>query len=166
MNSKLADFVKFYLALCTLINYTQVTILALLPPEVTYLCPGGLLNLTCSTNETTLRWNVTDPFDHRSETRSVTVFDSFEQVLMIRIRSSTLNITRSRPGDNSSRLVSMMTSENVSSDINGTIIRCAGYVTKVHIIPADGSLSLVPRLLPVLQCCNIEKLGGAWDETR
>ena len=138
MKSKLADFVKFYLALCTFINYMQVAILALSPSEVTYLCPGGLLNLTCSTNETTLRWNVTDPFDYRSETRSVTTFDSFEQVLTIRIRSSTLNITRTQPVDSSTRLVSVMTSENVSSDINGTIIRCAGYVTKVHIIPADG----------------------------
>ena len=142
MNSKLADLVKFYLAFCTLdlIKYTQVTILALSPdspPEVTHLCPGGLLNMTCSTNETTLRWNVTDPFDQRTETRSVTVFDSFEQVLTITIRSSTLNITRTRPGDNSTRLVSVMTSDNVSSDINGTIIRCAGYTTKVHII-ADG----------------------------
>ena len=138
-NYNLTDFVKFCLALCTFIISTQVAVLALTSlAEVTYLCPGGLLNLTCSTNETALRWNVTDPLDHFSDTRSVTVFDSFEQVRSIKIRSSTFNVTRTHPGDNSTRLVSVMTSENVSSDINGTIIRCAGYVTKVHIIAPDG----------------------------
>ena len=133
---------KVYLVVCIIIlHFMSAPTLSLSPPEVTYLCPGGLLKLTCSTNETTLRWNITVPLDHYSDTRSVTVFDSFEQVRSIRIRSSTLNIKRTHPGDNSTRLVSVMTSENVSSDINGTIVICdEGSITEVHIIAPESKL--------------------------
>ena len=142
MDPNLSESVKLCIIIVYTIYYRAAKGLAMSPSErVTNVCLGGTLKLTCCTNETTLRWNITDPMDQQFETRTVGVFDSLEQVVAVRVASSVLNISRSQSSDTSVRLASMITSDNVSIDINGTIIRCYQNVTRVHIIATgDGKL--------------------------
>lgn len=104
-------------------------------PNFTFVCDGGLLSLTCSTNSSTLRWNVTfPPFHSMLETRSVTIFDRFDQIQQIGSGSIMLNISRSLADDDNLPLISVMSSENVTDVLNGTIIRCGEFITQVHVI--------------------------------
>ena len=52
--------------------YTKYSIAVVdLIPEMVYVCPGGQLNLTCKSNATLIRWNVTVPQYQRAWTRSL-----------------------------------------------------------------------------------------------
>ena len=111
-------------------------------------CPGGLLNLTCDANGTYLIWNISVP-GFRSESLiflrgSAQTTEMQLQVNMIRFNVFNRNRNISLP------LSSVMVSDNVPVDLNGTIITCSEVVngttiiistTTVHIIGNEASQS-------------------------
>ena len=103
--------------------------------KVSYTCLGGELHLTCISNKTSLRWyvfvyNNTDIM----RTASVSIYDTFSQSQSIKFESRVLNISRGPVIDNSSQLTSILTSEDVTVDLNETVIGCEEHNTTVHVI--------------------------------
>ena len=108
--------------------------------EVTYVCPGGILNLTCGVpeNKTSVRWNVTfSQYPERIETRSVTIYDVQPHEIEVGPYSIYLSIPQA--SNSSSQPVSMLISENVTVDLNETVISCnLEEMTTVHVIGVNG----------------------------
>ena len=94
-------------------------------------CPGGQLVLTCHTNETVLRWT----FSFRpSESRSTSSSDSSNSTAPLIINETTLRILRT----SISPLTSTLFIDNVTADLNGTMIFCSyrggNSTTIIHVI--------------------------------
>ena len=137
-----------YLCICTKI-YILITIAAvdLTPAKVVYVCPGGQLNLTCKSNASFIEWNVTVPQYQWSLTRLLSNIGTAHSILPIWINESTIfNISKMFNETMTLPLISMMFSNNVTTSINGTLIRCTEYymhldvwmmntiTTRLHII--------------------------------
>ena len=115
------------------------------PSEVAYVCPGGHLNLTCSTNETFLEWSIAVP----GFTRVVRLVDIFgdnqtQEFDPIIVNSNTFNLSRKVIKTMNLSLISVISSRNVKAALNGTTISCSEIsannmrftilITDIHII--------------------------------
>ena len=93
-----------------------------------YLCPGENGTLMCSTNHIYLEWSVTVSTVWQSslhETRSIPHLDQNIAVSPILMNSANFTFSRaSSPG--ALPLVSTMTIYNITSNLEGTMIRCTG----------------------------------------
>ena len=102
------------------------------------------MHLTCISNKTSLRWYV---FIHNDtdimRTASISIYDTFSQVQSIRFESTVLNISRVPVSDNSSQLTSILTSDNVTVDLNETVIRCDEHNTTVRLIGVNSKSIII-----------------------
>ena len=115
------------------------------------------MNLTCMVKDETLRWNVTSPLNpYITETRSVTIFDSFSQSRKIVIGSTTLIISRLLlPSNHSSQVASALISENVTVDLNQTTIKCEQNITTIHVIGVNSkSMVHLYRYIIIKYCLD------------
>ena len=118
--------------------------MVLAPSEVAFACPGGLLSLTCSTNETYIEWAVDVP-GYPKQIRSFDTFGStlrqFEQAI---IGSTMFNFSKEINISMNLSLISMILVENMIVALNGTTIDCteitkesevgSTLTTNIHII--------------------------------
>ena len=119
--------------------------------EFQTVCPGEKQTiLMCSTNHIYLEWNVStvrQPSLHIHETRSIPYFDQNIVVLPILINSANFTFFRvSSPL--TLPLVSIMIINNVTSNLEGTVISCTGLnsssvssvvlMTAIHVYDING----------------------------
>ena len=94
--------------------------------EVLYVCLGGTLSIKCSTSADILRWTVVSqsqpPMVLR---RGVTKHGTADTVTAISIILTTLHISRSLNENLSLPLMSTMSTNNATADLNGTVITCS-----------------------------------------
>ena len=90
---------------------------------VAYVCPGGLLALTCrSTNAAFQQWSATVPrYPERTETRIISYDGTAQRTSPIIIYSISINVTRTFENE---ALVSKIFTDNVTADLNGTTVNC------------------------------------------
>ena len=117
------------------------------PSEVAYVCLGGVLNLTCSTNETFLEWNIAGVIRNVDKLggNQTLEFDP------IKVNSDTFNLTREIIETMNLSLVSVISSKNVTVALNGTTISCSEIsanimrlttlTTNIHIIGNEANHS-------------------------
>ena len=104
------------------------TVLAILELEssgVLYVCLGGQLNVTCSTSADTLRWTVASPQHLMVFSRGVTKRGTAETATPISTNLIMLNISRSLNENSSLPLISTISTDNATADLNGTVITCS-----------------------------------------
>ena len=87
-------------------------------PEVLYVCSGGALRVNCSTNTDLLEWNVTTPSNQRQIIKS---FQRGMALMTAQIYVLNFSLTTSSP------LTSTLSADNVTADVNGTLITCSGF---------------------------------------
>ena len=124
--------------------------------ELLTLCPGVQhMTLMCSTNHIYLEWNVLTirpPSLRIHETRSIPYLDQNIVVSPILINSVNFTFSRvSSPGE--LPLMSTMIINNVTSNLEGTVIRCTGLnsssvssvvlMTRIHIYDINIGRSLI-----------------------
>jgi hypothetical protein len=113
-----------------IINYLLIAIIDLEPSGVLYVCHGGAMSVTCSTSADLLHWNVAllHPSPQRTFERILTYIGTIRMETPIMTNLTTLRITRSLDSSSSLPLVSTITTENVTTDLNGTMITCSGML--------------------------------------
>ena len=115
------------------------------PSEVAYVCPGGQLTLTCNANASFLEWSVTVPHYQITKTRLLSNTGTAKRRAPIIINSTTFNITRNIDESLNLPLISMISTDNVTARLNGTVIGCSEILigeidmiitlsTSIHII--------------------------------
>ena len=113
-----------------------------------YLCPGENETKMCSTNHVFLEWRVSTAWQSSLHaTRSISYSDQNVVVSPILMNSANFTFSRdSSPGE--LPLVSTMTIMNVTSNLEGTVIRCTGLnsssvssvalMTTIHVYDLNG----------------------------
>ena len=96
---------------------------------VLYVCHGGAMSVMCSTNASLLQWNITllhnDPLlNQRIFTRDLSYVGTAVMAKPISLALTTLNVSRSLNNNSTLPLVSMISTDNATADLNGTIITC------------------------------------------
>ena len=90
-----------------------------------YACPGGQLNVTCKSNASLIRWNVTVPQYRKLWIRGLSYIGAARRTTPIQIDETTvINISRTLDVTLALPLISVMLSDNVTASINGTSISC------------------------------------------
>ena len=87
-------------------------------PGVLYVCSGGALRVNCSTKTDLLEWNVTIPSNQRQIIRS---FQRGNALTTVQNFMLNFSVTTSSP------LISTLSADNVTADVNGTLITCSGF---------------------------------------
>ncbi len=107
-----------------IVGHNNIIVLAQSDVVTVYMCPGDMLNLTCGTNQALnfLRWNVSAPALGISR-ESQLLFVEISSINVIKISSVTFNISLLN-GTMNYPLRSEVFAENVTADLNGTIITC------------------------------------------
>ena len=121
--------------------------MVLAPSEVAFACPGCLLSLTCSSNETYLEWAVEVP----GNAMEMQIFDSYGDVSTVELEpaiigSTTFNFSREVNVSMDLFLISMILIENA---LNGTTINCtetangirSTLTTNIHIVGNEADYS-------------------------
>ena len=127
--------------------------LTLSPHGVMWVCPGAQLDVTCSTDRTFLRWNVTIPPSASDSGEAVTrsrLYSSSTQAtaiepLVVDHEMKAFNISITSTVDLFSSVLSYT---NATADLNGTVINCSSHtgdstaesdsaMVIVHITTAD-----------------------------
>ena len=97
--------------------------LELEPAGILYVCPGGPLTINCSTNADLLEWNITIPGSHpRYITKSFQ--DGLNELKTVQVYNDILRISLIREP---SPLISTVSANNATVDLNGTLIICSGF---------------------------------------
>ena len=119
--------------------------LILSPSEVASVCPGGRLIITCSTNTSFIRWNVTILHSGITHTRSRLVSRIYQSITPLLVNMNSFNVARNS-SYGSLPLTSILSIANVSADVNGTKVSCTELgsstaetntlVTIVHVFTA------------------------------
>ena len=104
---------------------------------VLYACQGGPMTAKCSTNANLLRWNVTllhndSVLDQRTFIRTLSRMGTAMAASPISTALTTLNISRSLNESSPLPLISMISTDNTSTDLNGTVITCSAVGTLIN----------------------------------
>jgi hypothetical protein len=103
-------------------------VLELEKPGVLYACLGGTLSLKCNTSADTLRWIVDSPQLPMVFSRGVTKLGTADMTTPISTTLTTLYISRSLNESSSLPLMSTMSTNNATADLNGTVITCTAEI--------------------------------------
>ena len=84
--------------------------------------------VTCRTSADVLRWNVTVPLSQTQTMfeRQLTYIGTIRMETPISTALTTLNVSRSLNDNSSLPLISMISTDNATTDLNGTIMICSG----------------------------------------
>ena len=96
--------------------------LELEPAGILYVCPGGPLTINCSTNADLLEWNITIP-SHPRNIRKSFQGGIHELLKTVQVYNNILCISLIREP---SPLISVVSADNATVDLNGTLIICSG----------------------------------------
>ena len=148
-------------------------LVTLLPSREALVCGvGEQLELTCSTTETFLRWNITFPEDFeatifRTETQLLNYNTITNRASPLVVNSATINFIRTS-SQGVLPLTSTLLIDHVIEGLNGTVVSCMGLLpgnvvaasstTTIHIIdPASDfgrSSHKINRLEPIIITCH------------
>ena len=88
-----------------------------------YICPGGQLNVTCKSNVSLIRWNVTVPQYQQLWSRDLSYTGTARTTTPLQMDETiVINISRTLDETLALPLISVMLSDNVTASINGTSI--------------------------------------------
>ena len=122
--------------------------LVLSPSGIATVCPEATLEIICSTDRIFLNWNVTTPpsasESGQAFTRARLISSSSQSVSPLIINTKVFMISVVSTMD---QFTSVLSVENVTDDLNGTIVQCADFgdsaaetrtaMTFVHIIQTN-----------------------------
>ena len=87
------------------------------------------MSVTCSTNADLLQWNITlrndPPNNQRTFERDLSYFGTAKMALPISTALTTLNVSRSLNKSSPLPLISTISTDNTTIDVNGTVITCS-----------------------------------------
>ena len=112
---------------------TFIAVVDLEPSGVLYVCHGGAMSVTCSTSADLLHWNITlrHPSPQRMFERTLSYIGNIHMEAPIITNLTTLNVSRSLDNSSSLPLASTISTNNVTTDLNGTMITCSGMSAMV-----------------------------------
>ena len=121
------------------------TVLAILELEnsgVLYVCLRGQLNVTCSTGADKLQWTVASP-QYPVLSRGLSKRGTADMATPISTNLTTLHVSRSLNENLSLPLISTISTDNATADLNGTIITCSAETLSGGQILANDSLQII-----------------------
>ena len=119
-----------------MIIMTLTAVLELKQSGELYVCHGGAMMVTCRTSADILRWNVTLPLSQRTFVRRLTYIGTIQMEAPIITAMTTLNISRSLNNSSPLPLVSIISTDNTTADLNGTVITCTAQ-SRVELLTTD-----------------------------
>ena len=123
-----------------------VAVLELEQPGVLYVCYGGALAVTCSTSADILRWNITVPLlqnqNQRMFERRLSRIGTVRMVAPIVTAIATINVSRSLNNDSYLPLISTISTDNITADLNGTMLICSGLSRQGELL-ANESVGII-----------------------
>ena len=121
------------------------------PSNVALVCPGRQLSLTCHTNESILRWSITQPGGSATyDFRDISTIGSISP-LPIDVAGRSVYVYFSRQSVNP--LISTLSIDSISTDLNGTRISCSSLnssesvMTVIHVIGGKQFMSTSCRVI-------------------
>ena len=117
-------------------TFIQSIYLAQESHKVAHVCPGDQLNLTCNTSGNYLTWDISVP---GFQSQSHTLLNGSSQtnnmhMLTVPMSTFMFNISTIHNGTATLPLSSVILSENVPTDLNGTTITCSEIINKTTTI--------------------------------
>ena len=92
------------------------------------------MNVTCKSNASFIRWNVTVPQYQQSWSRVLSYIGRVRRTTPLQIDETTvINISRTLDETLALPLISVMLSDNVTASINGTSISCTELYTYMDV---------------------------------
>lgn len=114
---------------------------------VWYVCQGGAMMVTCSTSADVLRWNVTVPLSQTQRVfeRRLPHFSAIQIVTPIMTALTTLNVSKLLNNSWPLPLVSTISTNNATADLNGTTMTCsaASRMNREFLASASAEILLV-----------------------
>ena len=111
-----------------------------------YVCRGGALAVTCSTNADVLRWNITVPLlqnqNQRMFERRLSRIGTVHIVAPIVTATAIINVSRSLNNDSYLPLISTISTDNITADLNGTMMICSGMSRQGELL-ANESVGII-----------------------
>ena len=139
-----------------MICYCFLAILELEKSGVLYVCLRGQLNVTCSTSADTLRWTVASPQHLMAFSRGVTKRGTAEMATPISTNLTIIYVSRSLNDSSSLSLMSTLSTDNATADLNETIIICSAemggeslYNASLQIILAGNNSGDINSRFPI-----------------
>ena len=124
---------------------TFIAVVDLEPSGVLYVCHGGAMSVTCRTSADLLQWNVTlrHPSPQRMFERTLSAnFGTIRMEQPIITNLTTLSISRSLDNSSHLPLISTISTDNVTTDLNGTVITCSG-ISMMMELPATDNVEVI-----------------------
>ena len=97
------------------------------------------MSVTCRTSADLLQWNVTllHPSPQRTFERTLSKFGTILMEVPILTNLTILYVSRSLDSSSPLPLVSTISTDNVTTDLNGTVITCSGMSRMMGLLATD-----------------------------
>ena len=112
---------------------------------ILHACHGGAMMVTCKTSAEVLRWNINIPLSQtqRMFERQLTYIGTIQMEAPIITASTTLNVSRSLNNSSSFPLISVVSTDNATADLNGTIMTCLALSRMNREVLATASVEII-----------------------